>query len=217
MIRSFIESLAGPAESNERRIYGVTLAEVIDNLDSQRLGRVQLRLPWMPEYEPWARVAVLQAGSGSGTFFIPQVGDEVLVAFNHGDVREPFVIGCLWNGQDTPPGESAADAANKRILRTPAGHEIVFDDLQNSITVTHSAGHSLTLENTQVKATTSGDAASITLESSGAVTLQGSTSIDLKAPTITLDGATVEVRGSASATLNGGPSCTIQGAIVRIN
>ena len=82
-----IDAATREAVWEDKRIYGVAPAEVVSNLDLTGLGRVQLRLPWLPGYSPWARVAAFSAGSGRGGYFIPQNGDEVLVAFSHGDVR----------------------------------------------------------------------------------------------------------------------------------
>jgi len=113
----------------------VAVAEVIDNNDALTMGRVQIRLPWL-DVPVYARVATLMAGSNRGTFFIPQPGDEVLVAFNHGDVREPFVIGSLWNGVDQPPATDMGDPMFKRLIRTPQGLELEFDDKKGTVTIT---------------------------------------------------------------------------------
>jgi uncharacterized protein involved in type VI secretion and phage assembly len=210
-------ALAGLREAVEPRVYGVAVAEVIDNIDGTGGARVQLRLPWMPGYEPWARVAAFSAGSDRGAFFIPQTGDEVLVAFNHGDVRDPYVVGSLWNGQDSPPSDAPNDAISKRIIRTPAGHEIELDDLDQSVTVTTSAGQEVRLESSKIELTTSGDSAKVTLETSGQISLTGNVGIELKAPKIMLDGTTVELKASASATVDGGGACTVKGGVVKIN
>jgi uncharacterized protein involved in type VI secretion and phage assembly len=73
----------------EQKMFGVSLAIVINNVDCTGEARVQLRLPWLPGYTPWARLSVQMAGMGSGSFCVQQIGDEVMVAFHHGDVREP--------------------------------------------------------------------------------------------------------------------------------
>src|SRR5258706_10454277 len=90
-------------------VNGVAVAKVIDNIDIQGTARVQISLPWLPGFEPWARVASPMAGMGRGTYFIPQVGDEVLVAFNQGDIREPYILGALWSSVDKPPALLPAD------------------------------------------------------------------------------------------------------------
>ena len=197
---------------NDTRIYGVAVAEVLSNWDSLGLGRVQLRLPWMPDFQPWARVAVLSAGSERGTYFIPQVGEEVLVAFNQGDVREPYVIGSLWNSKDKPP---AIDAQSKRIIRTPAGHEIEFDDTFKSIVITDATGHKATLDPDGI-ALEAGPS-KLKLGKDGTVTLEG-TIVKINAGAAAeLKGASVEVSADTSATLKGSGLCTVQGGLVKIN
>src|SRR6516225_12492049 len=101
------------------KVVGLSVATVINNIDSTGEARVQLMLPWLPGLTPWARVATTMAGMLRGTFFVPQIGDEVLVAFNQGDIREPFVVGTLWNTIDRPPSLSPTDAVTQRKIRTP--------------------------------------------------------------------------------------------------
>src|SRR4051794_30031887 len=84
--------------------YGVYPAVVTDLADPDSQGRVKVRLPWSPDpggssYEVWARLAVPLAGNNRGTWFVPDKNDEVLVAFEGGQPRRPYVVGCLWNGQ----------------------------------------------------------------------------------------------------------------------
>jgi phage baseplate assembly protein V len=201
----------------ERRIYGVALAQVINNIDATGQGRVQVHLPWLPELDPWARVAVLEAGNDKGTYFIPQVDDEVLVAFMHGDVRDPYIIGSLWNTQDRPPAQSPTDAVSKRIIRTPLGHEIEFDDLLQSITVSNLVGHKITIEPSHVKIETTSGTSTLTLDANGNISLQGTRSIELRAPDITIEGTNVNIRSTTSTSINGGQTCRMQASTVLIN
>ena len=75
------------------------------------LARVKLKFPWLSDdYESeWARVAQLGAGHHRGAVWLPEVNDEVLVAFEHGDTRRPFVVGELYNGVDSPLGDGLVD------------------------------------------------------------------------------------------------------------
>jgi uncharacterized protein involved in type VI secretion and phage assembly len=215
-----IESIARDGSSSEpddRRIYGVAPATVINNLDPTSQARVQIQIPWLPGYEPWARLAVLMAGMGRGTFFVPQIGDEVLVAFSHGDIREPYVIGCLWNGTDRPPALLPTDPVNKRVIRTTVGHEIEFDDLLQKITITSSTQQVIEIDPLEIKISTTAGTASISLDAAGSMTLQAAVSLTLKAPQLKIEGGVLDLKGAASATLNGGAACNIQGALVKIN
>jgi len=135
MALEMLEHTSEETNNPDRRITGVAVGQVIDNTDALTMGRVQIQLPWL-DMPLWARVAVLMAGPNRGTFFIPQPGDEVLVAFNHGDIREPFVIGSLWNGVDQPPATGFDDAVSKRLIHTPQGLELEFDDKKMSVTIT---------------------------------------------------------------------------------
>lgn len=217
MADSLIEAAAQLFTSTDRRIYGVTLGQVVDNLDSTSEGRVQVSLPWMPGIEPWCRVASLSAGDDRGIYFMPQVGDEVLVAFDQGDVRDAFVIGSLWNASDQPPADRPSDAVSRRVIRTPAGHEIVLDDLEQSIVITSSGGQKVTMDAQQIELDAGDGAAKVKLETAGNVTIEAALDLKLKATTVSIEGTTIDVKASAAGMLDGGGSCTVKGATVRIN
>ncbi|HEX7119495.1 MAG TPA: phage baseplate assembly protein V [Longimicrobiales bacterium] len=117
-------------EPTAGRIYGVTPAVVTSTDDPDALGRVKVRYPWLGDdvESPWARVMSPMAGKERGIVFRPEVGDEVLVLFEHGDVRFPYVIGGVWSAADPPP-EHGPDGDNHiRLIRSRSGHEIVLDD-----------------------------------------------------------------------------------------
>lgn len=159
------------------RLHGVYPALVSDIRDPDGQGRVKVRLPWLPDegggYNVWARLATLMAGKDRGSWFIPDVDDEVLVAFEGGDPRRPYVIGALWNGKDTPP-ESMDGAGNnfvksitsrkgvkvtlddqdgqeKLILETPGGQKVIMQDGPGKIEIRDSNGNSITLDTGGVK------------------------------------------------------------------
>lgn len=108
------------------QIPGVMPAVVADLDDPKGQGRVQVAFRGLDQAPPsaWARVAAPMAGKERGLQFMPEIDDEVLVAFEHGDFRRPYVVGYLWNGKDTPPVSEPA----KRHLRTVSGHVLEFDD-----------------------------------------------------------------------------------------
>jgi len=127
-----------PPPDKQERIYGVVIGRVENNADPDRIGRVQISLPHLSDQNlsHWARVATLMAGKGIGTYFIPDVGDEVLVAFNHGNINQPIVLGSLWNKANGPADSDSASTSNsQKTIRTKAGHLIVLDDEAKSITV----------------------------------------------------------------------------------
>lgn len=175
-----IEQLEQAVE--RKRLYGVYPAEVTDIKDPDGQGRVKIRLPWSPDgggagYEAWARLATLMAGPQRGTWFIPDPGDEVLVLFEGGDPRRPYVVGALWNGSDSPP-ESMDGAGNnykksivsRRDIRitlddtegqetlsieTPGGQKITLKDGPGSVEIRDSNGNSIKLESSGITVTAS--------------------------------------------------------------
>lgn len=113
---------------------GVSVGVVTDNADPDGLGRVRVRLSWLPSDEAswWARVAAPMAGKQRGVYFLPEVGDEVLVAFEHGRPDRAYVLGSLWNGADRPPLTNDDKKNNLRTIRSRSGHELLFDDSEGA-------------------------------------------------------------------------------------
>ena len=214
MAESLFEFGWQPAAERDDKIYGVAIATVIDNIDALGEARVQVSLPWAPGFEAWARIATMMAGMERGSFFIPQIGDEVLVGFNHGDIREPYILGALWNTLDRPPALLPTDAVNKRIIRTPLGQQITFDDAEQSITISNLLLFKLNLGPEESELASAG--ASISLDIAGNVTITGAASITLQAPSITIDGENVSISGSAGVTVDGGADCTILAGEINI-
>ena len=115
---------------HESKILGVMVGIVTDNKDPDRLGRVKVRMPRLTgdEESAWARVATFMAGSNMGAVFIPEVDDEVLLAFEQGDVNLPYVIGALHNGRDNAPYANADGQNKERVIKSKSGHIVRLDD-----------------------------------------------------------------------------------------
>ncbi len=135
MIEEIAEVVESAIEKITKKYYGVTVGRVINPVDPMTLGRVQVQLPFIDSVDlsPWARVATPMAGPFHGTYFIPNPGDEVLVAFEHGDVNAPYIIGSLWNAMAPPPLPSPIPQI--RAIRTLAGNQIVFTEVPPSIAI----------------------------------------------------------------------------------
>ena len=200
----------------ENKIYGVSLATVVNNIDCTGEARVQLRLPWLPGYSPWARISAQMAGQNSGSFFVPQIGDEVMVAFHQGDVREPYILGTCWNTSDKPPAPSQTDALTKRTIKTPLGHELTFDEAAQSVTLSSNFKSSVTLDATKAEIST--PAAKISIGKAGDITISAKTKLTLDAPIIEIKATSVlTAESNGKATFGSKGECTIQGSLVRIN
>ncbi len=188
------------------RWYGVFPAQVKDIKDPDGQGRVKISLPWMPDsdngtYEVWARLATLMGGNNRGTWFIPDVDDEVLVAFEGGDARRPFVLGGLWNGKDSPPESMDGGGNNyKKIIRSRNGVKLTLDDQdgQESFIVETPGGQKVTLKDGpgSVEVVDS-NGNSIKLESAG-VTVTASAKVTVKASTVEVSASMLTVNAGMS-------------------
>jgi uncharacterized protein involved in type VI secretion and phage assembly len=195
------------------RWYGVYPALVTDIKDPDGQGRVKIALPWSPDtgserYEAWARLAVLMAGANRGSWFIPEVDDEVLVAFEGGNPVRPYVVGALWNGSDAPPESMDGagrnhlkvlrsrngvkvtlddqDGQEKLILETPGGQKMTLKDGPGTVEIVDSNGNSVKLEPSGITINTQG---TLTLNASGVTINAGS--ITANAGNSTFNGAVV--------------------------
>jgi phage baseplate assembly protein gpV len=135
VIEETLSSVDQSIDELKKKFFGVTTGRVINPLDPLMLGRVQVQLPFIDalDLSPWARVVTPMAGQLAGNYFIPNVGDEVLVAFEHGDVNAPYVIGCLWTAIAPPPLPSPLPQI--RAIRTLTGNQIVLTEAPPSITI----------------------------------------------------------------------------------
>jgi uncharacterized protein involved in type VI secretion and phage assembly len=187
-------------------------------LDPLGQGRVKVKLPWFNENENtgWARIAQPSAGSNYGFYFIPRVDEEVLVAFEHGDIELPYIIGRLWNLQDQPPEFSPL--LGKSHIRTYAGHDVIFDDVQQSIEISTSTSQKITLDPLKIEMSNSSGTVTLTLDNtSQKITLQAAVGIELKAVDIKIEGVNVEINGTAKTEVKSAALCNVQAPLVKIN
>lgn len=227
-------------QGQSRKIYGVVVGIVKDINDPDGMGRVKLDFPWLAEEDDevasdsdqershsyWARIATLMAGSGRGSFFIPEVGDEVLVAFEHGDINFPFVLGSLWNSEDKPPESMDSDSKNNvRAIHSRSGHTIVLDDNTDddaaAIRVTSQGGHTLNIDDSggtgKIEVKTSGGHEMVLDDEGGTVTLSDSSgnklSFDANSGTLTVESTGDQtLKGQAGITIEVMSSATIKAA-----
>jgi uncharacterized protein involved in type VI secretion and phage assembly len=187
-----------------KQFSGVCTAIVIDNVDPDNSGRVKVRLGQLSGagekgYETWARIATLMAGNNRGTWFIPDVKDEVLVAFEAGDMRRPYVIGALWNDANSPPETMDADNT-KKLLRSRNGVKITLDDQsgQESFLVETPGGQRLMLKDGPgAVEITDSNGNSVKLEASG-VTVTASAKVTINASIIEVNAGMCSVNAGMS-------------------
>ena len=192
---------------------GVAVAIVTQNKDEESLCRVKVRYPWhnQPRESYWARLAAPMAGNDRGVVMIPEIGDEVLVAFEREDLRFPYVLGALWNGQDKPPLANDDGRNDKRIVKSRKKHYLLFDDgTRGIVEIAHENGGMVRFSDDEiVLQDKQGNQLKIE-NKSGAITLQANGQLNIKAATIAIE-ATGTLELKASATL------TVRGALVNIN
>lgn len=201
-------------EAASRRIIGVVVGLVTNNKDPEGLGRVKVKFPWLSDADEsdWARVAAPMAGNDRGAYFLPEVDDEVLVAFEHGDARSPYIVGTLWNGKDAPPAKNDDGKNNLRLIKSRSGHtiklndedgketieildktkrnSIVIDTSENTITITSEKDITLSASKGAIKL----DAQKIELKSSADTKIEAGDKMDVKSgATMTIKGATVNI------------------------
>lgn len=184
------------------RIYGVVAGIVSDNQDPKSLGRVKVKLPWLADdaETDWARVAAPMAGDDRGFFYLPEVGDEVLTAFEHGDVRFPYILGALWNGKDAPPGKGN----DKRLIKSRSGMTITLDDTDGAEQI--------------AIADKNGDNRVVVDVANKKISLVSSGDLDIKASsgTITISAKTVKIGASGQAELKAQDQLDVGGSTVNI-
>lgn len=202
---------------------GVGVAIVTDIDDPEQLGRVKVKIPWLSDEDQtwWARLVSPMAGRDRGFMFVPEVDDEVLIGFEHGDIQRPFILGALWNGQDDPPIRDAVQGgkSERRVIRTRENHLFAFDDSsgKKSIELKSSKGHYAKIDDVadtiEVKDSNGNylkieaGPGNITMQCSGNMKLQCGGNFDL----VVTGNMTASITGSTSMTHTGGLTTSVTG------
>ena len=194
-------------------VKGVALALVTQNQDDENLCRVKVSYPWheQPRESYWARLAVPMAGEDRGLVMIPEIGDEVLVAFEREDLRFPYILGALWNGKDKPPIANDDGKNDKRLLQSRKKHTLLFDDgAQGVVELAHEKGRKVRLDDDGfVVQDENGNVVKVD-SNSGAMTIEAKGQLNIK-------GATITIEATGTLELKAGATLTIRGALVNIN
>lgn len=213
--------LLGHDGHNQNKVMGVVIGVVTDIGDPQKLGRIKVKYPWLPLdgqaelSSNWARLVAPGAGKDRGIFFVPEVNDEVLIAFEQGDVNYPYVVGALWSDKLPPPKGEGGDAVsskttNQRIVRSRSGHVIILDDTDGSeriIVMDKTKNSTITInsKDNSMILKTKGD---LTLDAGGKMIFKskGDFSLDASAKASVKVGTTLEMQAQSSAKVKSGSS-----------
>lgn len=193
----------GPyADGEARRYFGLYPAIVTDIVDSDGLGRIQVKFPWFgqqgsDDVRSWATLLSPYADDQQGLEVLPEVGSQVVVGFEAGSLRRPYIVGACWNGKEKLPQEPEAPN-NKRVFKSRSGSILEFDDTDGAskVTLSMTSGHKVVLDDgsSEVKITHSGGS-SITFSAAGQIQIQANLTVEITAsalnvhaPTATFDG-----------------------------
>lgn len=201
MTASLLQLLTDRMSADGRSLAaGVVIGVVTNNVDPEGMARVKVKFPWLTDLDEsfWARVAAPMAGNDRGIYFLPEVDDEVLVMFAHGDVRFPYIIGSLWNGKDKAPAGNEDGENNVRLIKSRSGHVIKLDDTKGKerIELIDAMGRNRIAIDTATRC----------------ITIEADRDIVLAAPNgaITLAANTIAISASTGSELLAGDTMTVQ-------
>jgi len=230
---SVLGLLDGPAP---HAMAGVVPALVTNVNDPDSLGRVKVKFPWLDETleSDWARLVQLGAGPTRGWFSPPEVNDEVLVAFEQGDINRPYVLGGLWNTKDQPPASAVQSGKVKlRAIKSRAGHLIEFGEDEGGnkgyIQIKTAGGNTVTISDTDKGITVASQQHTLKLDdqgravkltSGGTLELSGSgqklsftqSGIELSGPggKLAIAAAGIDLAANANLTMKGNANVSLQ-------
>jgi uncharacterized protein involved in type VI secretion and phage assembly len=196
---------------------GIVIGIVDDLEDTEKLGRVRVKIPHLGDtVSDWAYLVTPMAGKDRGLFLRPEKGDQVLVAYAQGDPRFAYILGSMWSKSDSPPPDDGKPADNNwRFIKSRSGHIVRLDDTSSKekIEILDKSGSlKITLDSANKKIQITNDSGDIEVSSSS-----GNVSVSSSSGEVKVSGMTVEVHAQTSLTLKSSGTLTIQGMTVNIN
>jgi phage protein D/phage baseplate assembly protein gpV len=191
--------------------YGVVIGIVTNVNDPESLGRVKVKFPTISDQleSNWARLATPMAGPQRGIEFIPEVNDEVLVAFEHDDINKAYILGGLWNGKDKPPETTsnlvASGKVKKRIIKSRSGHVITLDDSdgEEKISIIDKTGKNSIEIDSKTNA--------LTIKTEGKINIETKDDVKIKGKNIAFEAtANVDVNAKSNATVKATSNINIE-------
>jgi uncharacterized protein involved in type VI secretion and phage assembly len=202
---------------------GIRIGIVRDLDDPEQLGRVLVSYPTLDdELSDWARLATLMAGPGRGSLFVPDPEDEVLVAFEEGDPRRPYIIGALWSRVDPPPPSDNQPAQNNwRMIKSRSGHIIKLNDTQGAETIEildKDNAHKIIIDSAARNIQVITDTGNVEVQAKAGTVKVEALNIEMQATQkLSIQAAMVEIKASATMNVEASGITTISGSLVKIN
>ena len=201
---------------------GVVEAIVVDNVDPEQMGRVKVKFPTLPEAPEsyWARVVTPMAGRERGWVTLPEVDDEVLVAFMHGDFNHAIMLGGVYNGQDTPPYANEDGDNNLKVFQSRSGHRVTFDDTAGAERI------EMISHNEEIKVVWDASGKTLSVYCGQDIIIEAGNLIDIKCKdfmlkadqSISLDaGQKLDFKAGQAATIDGGAMLNLKAATINLN
>ena len=196
-----------PVDGGALRHFGVYPAIVTDIVDPDNRGRIRVKLPWLgrsgeSDVQLWATLCTPYADDDQGFQMLPAVDTQVVIAFEAGDPRRPYIVGSCWNGREALP--QAPQAANdKRLIKTRAGSLLEFDDAAGATTITlsTSGGHRLVLDEGGAEVTLAhANGAQIVIDAGGAVRITANSTVDVTGSTLNVHAPVANFDGIINCT-----------------
>ena len=209
---------------------GLVEAIVVDNVDEAKLSRVKVKFPSLPgppggaaDQMPesyWARLVMPMAGRERGWVTIPEIGDEVLVSFMHGDFNHAIVLGSLYNGVDTPPYANEDGDNNLRVFQSRSGHRVTFDDTDGEERI------ELISHNEEIRVIWDSAEKVLSVYSGKDIIIEAKETISMKCKDFILGAdmsismnadKTAELKAGKALTVNGGEMMVLTASMTKIN
>jgi len=208
---------------------GLVEAIVVDNVDEAKLSRVKVKFPSLPKpaggdkempESYWARLVMPMAGRERGWVTIPEIGDEVLVSFMHGDFNHAIVLGSLYNGVDTPPYANEDEENNLRVFQSRSGHRVTFDDTDGEERI------ELISHNEEIRVIWDSAEKVLSVYSGKDIIIEAKETISMKCKEFILGAEetismkadkTADVKATEALTVNGGKMMVLTAKMVKIN
>jgi len=201
---------------------GVVEALVIDNVDPEKLGRVKVKFPSLPEAPEsyWARLVSPMAGIERGWVTLPEPDDEVLVAFMHGDFNHAVVLGGVYNGVDTPPYANEDGENNLKVFQSRSGHRVTFDDTSGAERI------EMISHNEEIKVVWDAAGKTLSVYCGKDIIIEAGNAIDIKCKdfmlkadqSVSIDaGQTMKLTAKQAATVDGGTMLNLKAATINLN
>ncbi len=224
MIGQLVKNKDQDFEEKQNKMFGVVTAIVTNTKDPDKMGRVKVKYAWMGEAKTiesdWARVVSFMAGNERGAHFLPDVDDEVLISFEHGNMNHPYIIGALYSTKDKVIEKNEDGKNNIKMIKSRSGHTITLDDTSGKekfIIEDKSGKRSITFdakEKTLDIVNSEGDMTisvkgDLTIKSEKKLTLEGKTGVDINSDSaINIEGKSIKAKSSAALNIEAGSSLT---------